>query len=267
MSVRRHSFGAALLLAVAACSCHGVMRDNKALTPTAICDNCCQQAYDACKMDGGGSPAAVCPPKLQECTTACESGDENEMCVVQTNRELAANAPKQAAAPPAVAKVTAPATRTECDNKGTWSLKIADAQGQSKGCAALDSIPKQVSFRIGRNHEGYVLFDLAQVQNWTDEFNVASGEQQCEVVLSRNNKVDDAHPRALTVKLTERDHEVSGTLKYAEANQPNGGCSLDAAVSGTVAAPLPAPSVPQSSPAPPAPPPQLGNSGGVHGGR
>ena len=150
-SSRHRSWSAAFMcMAALACGCHGVARDTKALTPTAMCTVCCQQANDACKMDSGLYPAAICPPKLRECTAACETGDENEMCVVQTNRELAANAPKPGA--PAAAKAAAPVKRGECDNKGTWTLQVAATQGQSKGCAALDSIPKQVSFRIGRSH-------------------------------------------------------------------------------------------------------------------
>ena len=104
-----------------------------------------------------------------------------------------------------------------------------------------------------------MLYDLVQAQDWTDVFTIASGEQQCEVVLARNNKVDAEHPRALTVKLKERDHEISGTLEYAEANQPNGGCTLNAAVSGSVTAPPPAAQPPLATPTPPQP--QLGSPG------
>ncbi len=258
-SARRRSWRAAVLsMSVLVAGCHGVTRDSRALPPTAVCSQCCQQALDVCKMDVGGVHAAVCPQQHQQCTSACESGDENETCVLQTKRELAAHAPKPA--PPAAAMVSAPAKRGECDNKGTWSVKVSETRGQSKGCAALDSIPKQVSFRIGRDHETYVLFDLAQAPDWTDEFIVAGGEQQCEVVLARNNKVDVDHPRALTVKLTEHDHAINGTLAYVEANQPNGGCSLDATVSGVVAAPPPVES-PMAPPNPPQRSPQLGDGG------
>lgn len=252
----RRGFAAALLSL--AFGCHGAARETKALTPIALCNACCQQTFEACKMEGS-HVGTTCPPQLDRCTAACESADENEACVAQINRELAANVPKSATA----AKMIAPLQHSECDNKGTWSLRVAEVKGNSKGCAALDSIPKQVSFRIGRERDSYVLYDLMRIENWTDEFMVASNEQQCEVVLARNNKVDDAHPRALTVKLTEHGHEVSGTLKYAEENQPNGGCSLDATVSGTVVAPQSAPAPAPANMAAPAPRP-INGVGGPH---
>lgn len=253
-SVDRRGFAAALLSLTF--GCHGAARDSKAMAPSAMCNACCQQTFEACKMEGSHG-AAACTPQLDQCTAACEGGDDNETCVAQINRELAVNAPKSATA----AKMIAPVKHSECDNKGTWSLQVAEVKGNSKGCAALDSIPKQVSFRIGRDRENYVLYDLTRIENWTDEFMVASNDQQCEVVLARNNKVDDAHPRALTVKLTEHGHAVSGTLKYAEENQPNGGCSLDATVSGTVVAPQTAPTPAPANMAAPAPQPMNGTHG------
>src|ERR1700760_153887 len=108
---RRRAVGLALLAALAG-GCHGVARETKA--PTALCNDCCQQAFDACKIEGRSGSVTTCPSKLEECTSACTAGDPNEICVAQINRELAANAPKA----PATAIASAPIKPGECDNKG-----------------------------------------------------------------------------------------------------------------------------------------------------
>jgi hypothetical protein len=221
--------------------------DSRPTTPSAMCNNCCAQAFDACKLDISEFPAAICPPRFQECKTACESGDENEMCVIQTNRELASHAPAVPAGGAPVARRPAPRIwQGQCDHKGTWSLSIAAASGNAKGCTALASIPKEVSFRIGRRRDVYVLYDLAPVPGWNDAFTVENSDKECVVTLQRDNRTDPGQSRSLAVKLKEHDRAVSGTLSYGEANQP-AGCALDAQVVGSVVPPPP-------TAAPPAPP-------------
>src|SRR3989442_360078 len=130
-------------------SCHNLRADDKPQSPHEMCRLCCQQALDACRLDTDAFPAARCQPKLRECNVACDAGDENEMCVIQTNRELAAAAPKQL--PPPVATAHAePGAHGACDDEGTWKLTVETAHGETAGCTSIESIPKQVSFRIER---------------------------------------------------------------------------------------------------------------------
>ena len=257
-------------MALAGLGCHPMVRDGKPLSPIATCARCCSQALDVCMVTDGSSVAATCPPQYRQCTDACEKGDENEMCVVQTNRELASAAPK----PPLLAPALPPQPKQlgECDQKGTWTLEVAHTEGKAQGCVALAGIPKTVRFRIGRSRDAYVLYDLVATPGWTDAFKVENGANECVVTLERNNRQEPDQPRSLAITLKAHDRKVSGTLSYrevsgtlssAEANRPDG-CALAAPIAGRVVAPPP-----ERSPAQPAfwPPPPRGplpTSNGLH---
>src|SRR3954451_42114 len=116
---------AALVACLLLCACHWTRYDARPSSSTGLSNACCQQAQDACKLDTD-RPGYYCPRDYQECVTACDAGDENQICVIQTKRQLASTAPPPhaiAATPArpaaAVAKI-APTARGECDNKGTW---------------------------------------------------------------------------------------------------------------------------------------------------
>ena len=243
------------LLALA--SCHDTLRaDDKPQSPREMCRVCCQQAFDACRLDSDAYPAARCPPLLRECSVACDAGDENEMCVVQTNRELAAHAPKQLPPPVATAR-TEPTERGACDAEGTWRLTVETAQGNSAGCTSLSSIPKQVSFRIERKKKEYALRDLSPAPGWSDAFSIQNEPDRCLVTLRRDNHADKERLRVVEVKLAGHGAAVSGTFRYQEVTVP-ARCTLESVVVGEVVAPVPreaqSPGVPHNPP-PPAPRP------------
>jgi hypothetical protein len=235
--MRRSCSLAALLLV----SCYATRPDTP-LTPIARCRYCCAQMLDARKLD---DRRLRDPPQQNECAAACEAGDENEICVAQTNRELAATAQRSAPAPVAKAKTVAE-QRGECDHPGVWQLAVAEARGQGSGCSPLDAVPAQVSFRIGRRRDGFVLYDLTPAPGWTDAFSIENGELACVVVLRRENRAPAERPRTLAVELTERDRVVTGQLRYREPS-PTAACALVASVTGSVLPPPAAPSPPPPS--------------------
>ncbi len=232
--------------------CHAMAHDASPLTPTAMCAHCCSQALDACMTTDGASVAAVCPPIYRQCAAACDSGDENEMCVVQTNRELASARPKPlltAPAPP-----PEPKRLGECDQKGTWTLDVAHTEGKASGCVALAAIPKEVRFRVGRRHDAYVLYDLSSTPGWSDAFTIENGAEACVVKLRRDNRTEPDQPRSLALTITARNREVTGTLSYEEPNRPDG-CALAAPIVGSVLPPpLVRPAAPPAWPLPPSTP-------------
>lgn len=232
-------------------ACHPLHTDAP-LTPNAICRTCCAQAFDACRLDTDAFPMARCPPKYRECTLACDQNDDNEMCVVQTKREVAA-AQAKSAAPPAALVKTEPERRGECDSKGTWKLTIAAPAGEARGCTALAAIPKQVTFRIARRRGEYALHDLTPAPGWTDAFSIDNSDDECSVEISRTSQADPRRPRAIAVRLTERDRAVTGSFRYEETGQAQP-CTIEAAVTGSVTPPPPEPLPP---PPPPMPPPSV----------
>jgi hypothetical protein len=243
--------------------CHHLRGDDKPLSAGDYCKECCQQQSDACKLDSD-HPGYYCPRQQQECVTACAESNENEMCVVQTNRKYAATAPKPvvataapAAQSPPVAAVHRPAEvqRGECDNRGTWNLKIGDAKGHAVGCAGLGQVPRDVSFRIERQKDVYALRDLIPAPGWQDGFAIESHEDVCVVTLTRDNKLDGERPKLMTVQLTEKDGNVQGTFHYIEQMKQPIDCRLDAMVTGLVEAPAPRPAPPQQLPPQQLPPP------------
>lgn len=240
--------------------CHAMAHDREPLTPTAMCAHCCSQALDACMTTDGESVAATCPPIYRDCAAACDSGDENEMCVVLTNREMASSRPKPlllAPAPPPLPKLAG-----ECDQKGTWTLDVAHTDGEAKGCAELAAIPKTLRFRVGRRHDAYVLYDLSASPGWTDAFSVENGPDACVVTLRRDNRTEPDQPRSLALKLKAHKGDVSGTFSYEEPNRPDG-CALAAPIVGTVMAPpVVRPAAPPTWPPPPPPPPRTAH--GLH---
>jgi hypothetical protein len=259
--------------AIVACllfsACHWTRYDAKPTTPTQMCHACCQQAQDACKLDND-HPAYYCPRDYQECVTACDAGDENQICVTQTKQKVATTAPPPhaiAAAKPAaaVAKV-APSARGECDTRGTWQLVISEAKGRGASCTSLEQIPRQVSFRIERHHDEFALDDLAPAPGWSDGFSVDNAHDACGVTLTRDNAVDAERPRRMTVTMTEKNGEVLGTFHYREQLPMPAACELDATVTGMLIAPAPAPAPPPAAPPPPRPeriePPKRGAGGG-----
>lgn len=244
--------------------CHFFRPDDKPTSPIEMCHACCQQAKDACKADSD-HPGYYCPRDYQECVTACDSGDENQMCVVQINRQLAAKAPKPAPAaapqdhqqpPAAVAKAPPPAKRGECDSQGTWKLIIADAKGRGAGCSGLGDVPRQINFRLQRKSDAYVLRDLIPAPGWSDGFTVTNQSDSCVVTLTRENRVDADHPRTISVALNEVGGNVTGTFHYSEEMLQPAACTLEAPVSGALISPPPRPSPPQMQTLPPPPPPQ-----------
>ena len=241
------------LLLLAAASCHA-LRDDKPMSPDEMCRYCCQQALDACKMDTDQFPMARCPPRYQECTGSCAKGDENEMCVVQTNRKLEAIAPKAKPLLPPVAAVKAPppARRGACDQDGLWKLTIGEAHGAGLGCTGLKTIPAQVSFRVGRKQDEYVLRDLLPAPGWSDAFTIDSQPEQCVVTLHRDNQSQSERPRAVEVKLTEAKGDIHGSLRYTEA-QPPATCDLEAPIVGKLML-IPSQALPSQAPPPPPPP-------------
>jgi hypothetical protein len=252
--VRRIGALAVLIFA----SCHAMRGDERPLSPVESCRYCCQQAFDACKLDSDAFPMARCPPRQRECNNACDQGDQNEMCVVETNRQLAATAPKQLPAPVATAR-TEPSERGACDNEGTWKLTVEAAHGESRGCVGVESIPKQVSFRIERKHKEYALRDLSPEPGWTDAFSIQNEPDRCLVTLRRDNHRDKERLRVIEVKLAGQGGAVSGTFHYEEATIPRV-CALESKVVGSVvvaAPPRPAP-VPATPPTRTAPTPRPG---------
>jgi hypothetical protein len=220
---------------------------------------------DACKLDSD-HPSYYCPRGQQECVTACAENDEHENCVVQTNRQFAATAPKplakptpppttatqQASAGPAIAAVhkVPESSRGECDNQGTWNLKIGDATGHAVGCTGLSAVPRDVSFRIERQKDLFALHDLIPAPGWQDGFSVENHEDVCVVTLTRDNHSDAERPRTMLVQLAEKDGKVTGTFHYREDMLQPIDCRLDALVSGVVHAPAPR-AAPPIAPQPP----------------
>jgi len=247
---------ASLLLSFGAC--HATRYDQKATSPTQMCRACCQQAKDACMLDGD-RPGYYCPRDYQECVGACDSGDENQMCVIQTERQQASRAPHPivtapaTSAPPAAVAKTAAAARGECDNRGTWELIISDAKGRAASCSALGEIPRQVTFRIERRRDEFALSDLAAAPGWSDAFSVENKPSECGVTLTRDNGTDAARPRRMTVTMTERNGEVLGTFHYREALPKPAECELDATVTGMLIAPAPRPAPAPTEPRQPRP--------------
>ncbi|HEY1584065.1 MAG TPA: hypothetical protein VGH63_00185 [Polyangia bacterium] len=248
-----------VLLALA--GCHGWRSDrDRAVSPAEYCLVCCAQARDACKMDSDHT-GYYCPRDYQECVNACADNNENQMCVVETNRKFAATAPKPIAATAAEAKVTTaqrvtpPDAHGECDVKGTWSLTIDDASGHGNGCGALDKVPRDLTFRIESKHSEYALRDLAPQPGWDDRFHVDNRADQCGVVLTRDNRSDGERPRTMTIELTERGGAVTGIFRYVETMPKPALCELEAKVRGKVAAPAPQAAPPQTAPV--QPPPRL----------
>lgn len=242
-------------------ACHATRYDQRANTPTQMCHACCQQAKDACVMDSD-RPGYYCPRDYQECVTACDDADMNQICVVQTRPKIAAHAaPSPAAAAPATPGRASAVAKTdekrgECDNKGTWELIISEAKGRAANCAGLDELPRQVSFRIERQKDLFALSDLAEAPGWSDAFSVANKPDECGVTLTRDNATDAARPRRMTVMMTERQGEVSGTFHYREELPKPAACELDATVTGMLVAPAPRPAPPQQLPAPQPRPPR-----------
>jgi hypothetical protein len=247
-------------LVVSSGACHWTRYDQKATSPTQMCHACCQQAKDACMLDGD-RPGYVCPTEYQECVGACDAGDENQMCVIQTERQLASRAPRPLVTPPSSPSPSSPpaaiaktaAARGECDNKGTWQLVISEAKGHATHCSALGEIPREVSFRIERRHDEFALSDLAAAPGWSDAFSVANKPDECGVTLKRDNATDAARPRRMTVTMTERNGEVLGTFHYREELPKPAECELDATVTGMLVAPAPRPAPEPVAPRPPRP--------------
>jgi hypothetical protein len=236
-------------------ACHWTRYDAKPTTPTQMCHACCQQAQDACKLDTD-RPGYYCPRDYQECVTACDAADENQICVIQTRPKVAATAtPARASTAHPAAAVTkiAQTARGECDNKGTWELVISEAKGRGANCTALDQIPRQVTFRIERHQDLFALDDLAPAAGWNDGFSVDNKHDQCGVTLTRDNHVDSDRPRRMTVMMTEKNGEVMGTFHYREELPMPAACELDATVTGMLIAPAPAAPPPQQLPPPPRP--------------
>lgn len=258
--------------------CHTLRSDDKPMSAGDTCRNCCQQSEDACKLDSD-HPGYYCPKAKEECITACNANNENEMCVVQTNKQFAASAPKQmgpassdatasgsangatangaaangasangSAPPVAAVHPAASAARGECDNRGTWNLRIGDSQGHAVGCAGLGDVPRDVSFRIERQRDQYALRDLVPAPGWQDGFAVQNHDDVCVVTLTRDNKSDADRPRVMTVQLSEKDGTVQGTFHYRENLRQPVGCQLDALVTGVVEAEAPRAAPPQSLP-------------------
>ncbi len=250
---------------VALVGCHGWRSDqDRAVSPGEYCRGCCQQAKDACSMDSD-HPGYYCPRDYKECVDACADNNENQMCVVETNRKFASTAPKPVAAPEARATTTAPRVTSteahgECDVKGTWSLTIDDASGHGKGCGSLDKVPRDLTFRIESKHHEYALRDLAPQPGWDDQFQVDNRADQCGVVLTRDNRSDGERPRTMTIELTERGGAVTGIFRYVETMPRPAVCELEAKVRGNVAAPAPQAAPPQTQPMPPPPRPQMPTS-------
>lgn len=244
--------------AILACvSCHGWKPDGgaQAATPGEYCVACCGQAQDACKFDSA-HPGYYCPRQYQECTKACVDHDENEMCVIDTNKRYAALAPKPAASAPASPPVATvrtlrPELRGECDKQGTWTLELADASGRGQACAGLASVPREVTFRIERRRAEYALSDLAPVPGWEDAFTVENQPDRCGVTLTRTRRADGA-TRTVVIALTARDSKVDGTFRYAEQLPKPAVCELSSTVTGSVQPLAPAEPPPQSLPPRPA---------------
>jgi hypothetical protein len=76
----------------------------------------------------------------------------------------------------------------------------------------------------------------------------------CVVVLTRDNRTVAERPKQMTVQLTEKDGQVTGTLHYREDLLQPIDCRLDALVSGNVEAPAPRPAPPVQLAPPPSPP-------------
>ena len=234
-----------LLTLLLATGCHQQLHlgNNKPLTATESCNECCQQRADACKLDSD-HPGYYCPREQQECITACAESNENEMCVVETNTQFAKTAPKQlpsqaSNAPVAAVHHVAESARGECDNRGTWNLKIGDAKGHAVGCAGLADVPRDVSFRIERQKDLYALRDLLPQPHWQDGFAVENHDDVCVVTLTRDNHAELERPKLMTVQLSEKDGNVTGTFHYREEMKQPIDCNLDAVVTGFVEAPAP----------------------------
>jgi hypothetical protein len=270
-----------LLLALTlVAGCHELRGDNKPASPGDVCRECCQKAAEACRLDSD-RPAYYCPGQQQECVTACAQSNENEMCVIETERQFATRAPKplvaasaQASGPPVAAvHRVAETSRGECDNRGTWNLKIGDTKGHAAGCAGLPSVPRDVSFRIERRRDLFALEELVPAPGWQDGFSVDNHEDVCVVVLTRDNHADAERPRRMVVQLSEKEGKVVGTFHYRENLLQPVDCELDAVVSGIVIAPapraapplppLPLPSPVQQSPTPGGPRIGGGNQAGA----
>jgi hypothetical protein len=257
-------------LALVVVGCHGWRADeNRNVTPGEFCRTCCQQAQDACKMDSD-RPGYWCPRDYTECVGACAENNENQMCVVETNRRYAATAPKklpETAAPPTPATPMPNATASaapskdepggECDAKGIWNLIIDDTSGRARSCDALDKVPRDLTFRIEQKHHEYAIRDLAPQPGWEDEFHIDSRADQCAVVLTRDNRSDSERPRSMTIELLERAGQVIGTFRYVETMPKPATCELEARIIGQVATPTPQAAPPQStSPPRPVQPPE-----------
>jgi hypothetical protein len=255
-------------------ACHGWRGGNNAkpMTATEMCNECCQQQADACKMDSD-HPGYYCPHEQQACVTACGAGDENQMCVVDTNKRMAKSAPKPLApapmqasnAPVAATHRVVAEQRGECDNRGTWKLKIADAHGRGSGCSSLGEVPRDVSFRIERQKELYALRDLVPTPGWQDGFAVENHDDVCIVTLTRSNHDELEHPKLMRVQLSEKNGVVSGSFHYLEEMKQPIDCRLDAVVSGEVEALAPRPAPPMVT-QPPQPLPQRPPSAPAMGG-
>lgn len=249
----RNTFIACLVLV----GCHNWRGDAKPLTQTETCNMCCQQAADACRLEND-HPSYYCPRGQQECVAACAAGNENEMCVIQTNKQFARTAPAQMSTPgtaqanngPPVAAVhhVAAAAHGECDNRGTWNLKIGDAKGRALGCGGLSEVPREVTFRIERQSDLYALRDLVPAPGWQDGFAIEDHNDVCVVTLTRDNRTDTERAKLMTVQLSEKDGKVTGTFHYREEMQQPIDCKLDALVSGYVEAPAPRALPPMPSP-------------------
>jgi hypothetical protein len=245
-----------VIACLALVACHHWPSDNKPLTQTETCNMCCQQAADACRFEND-HPAYYCPRAQQECVTACADGNVNENCVVQTSRQFASTAPKPVAAtvqasngPPVTAVHHVEETaRGECDNPGTWNLKIGDAKGHAVGCGGLHEVPRDVTFRIERHKDEYALRDLLPAPGWQDGFAIEDHNDVCVVRLTRDNRTDSERSKLMTVQLSEKDGKVVGTFHYREEMLKPIDCQLDAQVDGVVEAPAP-----RALPPPPAPP-------------
>ena len=249
----RHTLIAGLAVCFVLGGCHNWHGDTKPLTQTETCNMCCQQTADACRMEND-HPAYYCPRAQQECVTACASGNENEICVIQTNKQYAGSTPKQVATAsstqasngPPVAAVhhVAETARGECDNRGTWNLKIGDAKGHAVGCGGLTEVPRDVTFRIERQKDLYALRDLIPAPGWQDGFAIEDHTDVCVVTLTRDNRSEPERAKLMTVQLSEKDGKVTGTFHYREEMLQPIDCKLDALVTGFV-------EVPAARPAPP----------------
>jgi hypothetical protein len=249
-----------LIVCLALVGCHNWHGDTKPLTQTESCNWCCQQSADACRLEND-HPSYYCPRGQQECVAACASGNENEMCVIQTNKQYAKLAPKpvaagtaQASNGPPVAAVhhVAETARGECDNRGTWNLKIGDAKGHAVGCGGLTEVPRDVTFRIERQKDLYALRDLVPAPGWQDGFAIEDHADVCVVTLTRDNRSEPERAKLMTVQLSEKDGKVVGTFHYREEMLQPIDCKLDAQVSGFVEAPAPRAAPPMQLPVPPA---------------